>query len=121
MESSGSYQDSNQTFGYDSRSTYSGRLHLDLKELCSKRDKPDYDEIDLVSECSTPGAYVPGKFLQLCDFPSDTNNDALIWPVSLGGTIRSDADTQQLMHSQPRHLDEESFSFRQVGTFFHYQ
>lgn len=107
---------------YIPRSAFSSsRLHLNLYDMNSTGDKPDYDDVDLISECSTPGTYVPGKYLQLCDFTPDPTNDALLWPVSLGGTMRNDSEASHVMASpgHSRLVDEESFSHKQVSRRSH--
>lgn len=45
-----------------------------------------FDELDLISECSSPCSYMPGKFLQLCDIESiDSydNNTVTLFPNSI--------------------------------------
>ncbi|XP_055891974.1 uncharacterized protein LOC106076196 [Biomphalaria glabrata] len=87
------------------------RLHLDLY----KGDKAEYDEVDLISECSYPGAYVPGKFLQICDMTPDASKDTLIWPVSLSGTVRSELEPKQIITGQSSQVSEDVYSQRQVS------
>ncbi|CAG5115600.1 unnamed protein product [Candidula unifasciata] len=48
----------------------------------SRGQTQEYTEVDLLSECSTPVSYVPGRFLQLCDIDAEIEEDAKIWPVS---------------------------------------
>ncbi|CAL1535273.1 unnamed protein product [Lymnaea stagnalis] len=105
---------------YNTRSAFSSsRLHLNLYDMCSTGDKPYYDDVDLISECSTPGTYVPGKYLQLSDFTPDPTNDALLWPVSLGGTMRNDPEASHVIPGHSRLADEESFSQGQVSRRSH--
>lgn len=61
-------------------------LQLDLDELSFLRGDFQYDEMDLLSECSTPCAYSPGRFLQMHDVTDETDlrDDVTLWPVSLG-------------------------------------
>ncbi|KAH9502420.1 hypothetical protein Btru_075628 [Bulinus truncatus] len=97
------------------RSPFStSRLHLDLYDLCSRGDKPEYDDVDLISECSSPGAYIPGKYLQLCDISPDSSKDSLLWPVSLGATIRTESESNPMTTVQTTNVDE-SFSQGQVS------
>ncbi|XP_005099102.1 uncharacterized protein LOC101860975 [Aplysia californica] len=85
-------------------------LHLDQDELSSLRGDNQYDEIDLVSECSTPCAYSPGRFLQLCDVRDDADlkDDVTIWPVSLGPSL-GDGHTTRLLADQCKISVSETF------------
>ncbi|BFZ12927.1 hypothetical protein BsWGS_15966 [Bradybaena similaris] len=72
----------------------------------------EYTELDLLSECSTPVSYVPGRFLQLCDIDGEVEEDAKIWPVSKRPVL-PDVDATSVVPG--------SFSHRVNGGYLHSQ
>jgi len=95
-------------------------LQLDLDELSFLRGDYQYDDMDLLSECSTPCAYSPGRFLQMHDVTDDLDlrDDVTLWPVSLGPSGGEGSVTSLLSEHRKMSFSEQLHEpkyFRQTG------
>uniref|UniRef100_A0A0B6ZQP9 Uncharacterized protein n=1 Tax=Arion vulgaris TaxID=1028688 RepID=A0A0B6ZQP9_9EUPU len=93
--------------------SHSQHLHH-VSELYFKGLNLDYDEIDLLSECSTPVSYIPGKYLQLCDISPDTDFDVKLWPTSKRSSL-TERDVSSVLAGATRQLVDDGYHYTKIS------